>query len=29
MNTFDLNSFFPEDSLQLTKIEEIEGTIQI
>lgn len=29
MNTLDLNSFFPEDALQLTKVEQTEGTIQI
>lgn len=29
MNTLDLNSLFPEDTLQLTKVEQIEGIIHI
>lgn len=29
MNTFDLNSFFPKDKFQLTKVEQTKETIHI
>ncbi len=29
MNTFDLDSFFPKDKLQLTTVEQTKETIHI